>query len=89
MAGIGPLYALNGISTPVALQLLNDRTVVAPTYPDWYICDSLYGDNIYVADCTAPAVSLISRSYNPAYTLAAGRSYPVTASSREWFLGWL
>ena len=86
MAALGPLYVLNSISSPVALQLLNDRTVVAPVYPDWYICDSMYGDNIYLADCTTPAITLISRSYNPANPLAAGHSYPVTASSRECFL---
>ena len=86
MAALSPLDILNSISNPVALQLLNDRTVVAPAYPDWYICDSLYGDNIYLADCTTPAISLISRSYNPAYPLAAGHSYPVTASSREYLL---
>ena len=77
---------INGpISLERAQQLFRQGGgIIAPTYPDYHVCDRIYGENIYHQSCSGPAITLITQDYNNSSPSHIGNRLPVLASFREY-----
>ena len=68
------------VYTGPAAALMGNR-LVAPVYPDFHVCDRIYGENLYVSECRQAAINLLNRNFfGPAIT-RPHTTFPITENS--------